>query len=102
MGFNIKSRVPKEMDRRRKLTEEQREEIKSLHAQGASYYSLGKKFGVSDVAIRNVIYPIPKDYISERNKRYNKNITSEKRREYYLRWKENKHKLIKEERALWE
>lgn len=90
------------MDRRRKLTDQQREEIKALHKQGESYYSLGKKFGVSAVAIRNVVDPLPKEYISERNKRSSKNITREKRREYYLRWKERKIKLAEEERALWE
>lgn len=97
-----KYRVPKEIDKRRKVTDEQREEIKALHKQGESYYSIAKKYGISGIAVRNICNPLSKEYIANRNRKAAEKITTEKRREYYLRHIARKKELMEEERALWE
>lgn len=45
------------LDRRRKLTDEQRDEIKALYAKGRSKRSLGKQYGVYDSTIDLIINP---------------------------------------------
>jgi len=50
-------KIPKELDRRIKLTDEQREEIKILFAQGYSKRWLGIKFWVDRKTIRNIVEP---------------------------------------------
>ena len=44
-------------DRRRKLTNEDRKEIKALHGQGLSMYKLAARFGVSKRLIQFILYP---------------------------------------------
>lgn len=94
--------VPRELDKRRKLTDEQKNEIRELHQSGESYNSIARKFGVTGTTVRNVVHPLSKEAIAERNRKAYKNITKEKRREYYLAHIERKKKLISEENALWE
>lgn len=62
-------RVGKEHDKRRKLTDEQREEIKQLYATGNySQQGLASKFGVGHDTIHRIVNPDA----ARRRKEYNK------------------------------
>ena len=65
-----KIKLPKELDRRRKLTDEQREEIKDLYGTGCySLNGLAKRFNVS----KKTILLIVNDESREKAKQYRKN-----------------------------
>lgn len=54
-----KIKLPPEKDRRRKLTDDQKEQIKSIYAEGSvGTRSLAKQFGVSRKTIRTKIISI--------------------------------------------
>lgn len=48
-------KLPPEHDRRRKLTAEQREEIKRLYKEGGTFRGLGRAFGVDKGTIKMVV-----------------------------------------------
>jgi IS30 family transposase len=50
-------KLPADKDRRRKLTEQAREEIQQRHINGESMNSLSKLFNVSRATIGNVLHP---------------------------------------------
>lgn len=55
---HIEKKIPRELDRRVKLTQEQREEIRLKYAAGdCSQRSLGKEYGVSKTTIRFIVDP---------------------------------------------
>ena len=94
-----KIKLPKELDRRVKLTDKQREEIKDLY--GTSSYSLNglaKQFGVS----KKTILLIVNEESAERAKQYRKEhwkefqSTKEEHREAIKKTRKYKHSLMLE------
>lgn len=64
-----KLKLSETQDRRRKLTDEQKEEIKRIYAEGkCGTRPLAKQFGVSRSLIQAIVNP----NIAERQKQYNK------------------------------
>lgn len=64
-----KIKLPPTKDRRRKLTDEQKEEIRLIYAEGkVGTRPLAKQFGVSRSLIQNIVNP----NIAERNRQYRK------------------------------
>ena len=64
-----KIKLPPNKDRRRKLTDEQREEIKRIYATGiCGMRPLAKKFGVSRSLIQIIVNP----NVAERKRQYTK------------------------------
>ena len=55
------------LDRRRKLTDRDLEEIAALYDEGASISSIARRFGVTDVAIRYHVYPAERVRINKRS-----------------------------------
>mgnify|MGYP001945381854 FL=1 len=92
-----RKRIPKEKDRRIKLTDEQREEIRKLYATGLySQRKLAKKFGVSRRTIVFTIYP---ERLEENKKRRQEcggskiYYDKDKHREYMRRHRQYKRQL---------
>lgn len=78
-----KIKLPPEKDRRRKLTDDQKEQIKSIYAEGSiGTRALAKQFGVSRKTIQLIVNPEIKRKQDERIKK---------------RWKD--YRPTKEERA---
>ena len=62
-----KMRLPENLDRRRKLTEAQKEEMRRLYATGNySYKSLGEQFHVSKSTAAIVVIPARAEYVKKR------------------------------------
>jgi len=63
-------RVPKDKDRRRKLSDDQKEMIKELNANGHTKHALAKTFGVSRRTIQFICNPQAlKDNLERRKER---------------------------------
>jgi transposase len=54
-------KLPKSADRRIKLSDDDKEQIKELHRGGNSIHSLSKKFGVSRRTVQFILYPERKE-----------------------------------------
>lgn len=66
-----KIKLPQEKDRRRKLTDDQKEQIKSIYAEGSvGTYLLAKQFGVSPTTIQLIVNPESKRKQDERIKEH--------------------------------
>ena len=66
-----KIKLPPEKDRRRKLTDDQKEQIKSIYAEGSvGTRSLAKQFGVSRKTIQLIVNPEIKRKQDERIKKH--------------------------------
>lgn len=66
-----KIKLPPEKDRRRKLTDDQKEQIKSIYAEGSvGTRSLAKQFGVSRKTIQLIVNPEIKRKQDERIKEH--------------------------------
>ena len=94
-----KIKLPKELDRRVKLTDEQREEIKELYSTGCySLNGLAKQFGVS----KKTILLIVNEESAERARQYRKEhwkefqYTKEKHREAIKKTRRYKQSLMLE------
>ena len=78
------ARVGKQYDRRRKLTDEQREEIKRLYSTGKfSQQGLAIKFGVGHDTIHRIVNPDAarrrKEYYKKHNEKYRPSPEKNKR-----------------------
>lgn len=66
-----KIKLPPEKDRRRKLTDDQKEQIKSIYAEGSiGTRALAKQFGVSRKTIQLIVNPETKRKQDERIKKH--------------------------------
>lgn len=84
-SFIDKITVNKENDRRFKLTDLEREEIKELYLTTIPYYrKLARMFGVDHKTIKNIVKP---EYYQEQLKLYKTNKHSQR---YYNKNKHNK------------
>ena len=97
-----KTKIRKEDDRRRKLTDEDKENIKKMYSYGnTTHRQLAEIYGVNHTLISTIVNEETKkravEYQKEnRHKWYDK----EKQRIYMKRYRENKKKLDKEGRLL--
>lgn len=99
MGHYRNTTVGKEHDRRRKLTDEQREQIKELYASGKySMMQLAIKFGVHRDTINRIVKPEFDAIKRKHNKKYYEAhpIPAEKRKEYLESHYKYKQKLYEE------
>ena len=95
--------VPKDLWRNRKLTEDQKTEIRALNKSGKTYRELEKIFGVSYSTIRTTCLPDKlAEYKRQRREKYHSEgyKSSEKILEYKQRAREYKATLIKENKAI--
>ena len=66
-----KLKLPPEKDRRRKLTDDQKEEIKRIYATGVcGMRPLAKQFGVSRTTIQIIVNPEMAEAIKQRSKKH--------------------------------
>lgn len=94
-----KFRVGKQFDRRRKLTDEQKEEIKRIYAtKEYSQKRLAIKFGVSESTIYRIVTPNAELRRKDSNRKYwaehKNNRSSEKNNEGFKRHLQYKRSLI--------
>ena len=76
-----KIKLPPEKDRRRKLTDDQKEQIKSIYAEGGvGTRLLAKQFGVSRKTIQLIVNPEIKRKQDERIKKTLERLSPHKRR----------------------
>lgn len=89
--FEIQKKlIPREYDRRVKISNEQKEEIKQLYSTGKfSYRSLAKEYGVTKNTIRDTIYP--EKAIENRAKK----LKRAKEKNYYYDSKKNTESMRK-------
>lgn len=74
-----KIKLPQEKDRRRKLTDDQKEQIKSIYAEGGvGTLPLAKQFGVSRKTIQLIVNPEIKRKQDERIKEHWRDYRSTK------------------------
>lgn len=91
-----KINYPRELDKRIKLTDTDRETIKNLSKQGGSLRGIAKMFGVDKATIRNVIKP---ELYKEQLKKYSlekhsqKYYNKEKHALYMKRYRQRKQAL---------
>ena len=91
-----KIKLPPEKDRRRKLTDDQKEQIKSIYAEGSvGTRSLAKQFGVSRKTIQLIVNPEIKRKQDERIKKHWKDYrpTKEERAEIMREHRKYKQQL---------
>lgn len=94
-----KIKLPPELDRRRKLSDEQKDEIK--HKYGTGYYSLSglaKEYSVSKKTVLLIVNPDSKRKSDQRIKEHWKDYTPsrEERNAITREHRQNKQKLYKE------
>lgn len=95
-----KQKLPPELDRRRKLSDEQKDEIAHKYATG--YYSLNglaKEYGVSKKLVLLIVNPESKRKNDERIKNHWKDYvpTKEERNAIMKEHRAYKHKVLKED-----
>ena len=89
----------KKFDRRIKLTEQDRENIKSEHRQGNSIHSLAKKYNVSRRTIQFTLFSERKEKARQDYKERRKDgryYNRDKHKEYMKNHRDYKHELYKD------
>jgi hypothetical protein len=87
-----KLRVPKEKDRRRKLTDEQREEIKKKHESGQGIRALAREYSVDKRLIQFILFP-------ERYEKAKKDFKERRKDGRYKPSKEERRETMRDHRA---
>lgn len=90
-------RVPKDQDRRRKLSDSQKEMIKQLEASGQTKYAIAKAFGVSRRTIQFICDPLKlAENLAKRKERggCKQYYDKAKHREYIRRHREHKRQIF--------
>jgi len=84
------------VDRRKKLSDEDKQKIKELYASGLySYNDLKEIYKVSKSTIRFIVKPNSYDLFLEQNNEYKKaNYNKEKRRKYMREYRNKRKQLI--------
>ena len=98
-------RIPPEKDRRRKLTDDEREQIRNLKDEHSSRY-LAKKFGVSRRTIQFIIDPKKRlDNVQRRRERIargERQETREARRQYMRKFRKHQQEVNGDAYYVWE
>lgn len=97
MGYKSdKLKLPREWDKRYKLTEEDKQKIKEFNDSGGyTLEALGNKFGVSKVAIYYVLHP--EEY--EKRKVKQRKTSNGSKKESVTRSRKRKHEILKKIQA---
>lgn len=93
-----KMRLPETKDRRRKLTEEQKEQIRSIYATGiCGMRPLAKQFGVSRSTIQVIVNPTRAEKVRQRIKEHWRDYvpSKEERARIQKEHRHYKHELYK-------
>ena len=86
-----KLKLPPNKDRRRKLTDEQKEEIKRIYAEGkCGTRPLAKQFGVSRSTIQIIVNPAIAERVKQRTKEHWRDYRPSKK-EWATTMKEHRH-----------
>lgn len=86
-----KLKLPPNKDRRRKLTDEQKEEIRSIYAEGkCGTRPLAKQFGVSRSTIQIIVNPAIAERVKQRTKEHWRDYRPSKK-EWATTMKEHRH-----------
>lgn len=92
-------KVTKEFDRRRKLTDEQKDEIrKRYEMENTSLQKLADEYSVSKSLILIIVNPERAEAVRETNREYsvNNKVSSKQRAEYMRRHRKYKRELIEQ------
>lgn len=81
----MKKILPDYLNKRSKLTDEQKEEIKNLHQQGKTIAQIARYFNVSDTTVRYHLFGRKKK--QDWKKYYDKEDNTKRRRDYRARLK---------------
>lgn len=92
-----KIKLPSEYDRRRKLSDEDYENIKNLYASGMSQRAIGRLYKVDHTTIAIIVNPKVKERIHNRIKEHWKDYVpnKEERNEIRRNWSDYKYNLYK-------